>query len=108
MADGVAGPVPRAPAGGVSRGLALLVAGAMFMEILDATVIAPAAPHIAADLGVAAVDIDVAITAHVLTLAVLIRSAGGRPGQAGHLRDAHAPLQRGRRWESLASRHPIG
>jgi hypothetical protein len=44
--------------------------------------IAPAAPHIAADLGVAAVDIDVAITAHVLTLAVLIRSAGGRPGQA--------------------------
>ena len=76
MADGVAGPVPRAPAGGVSRGLALLVAGAMFMEILDATVIAPAAPHIAADLGVAAVDINVAITAYVLTLAVLIPISG--------------------------------
>ena len=76
MADGVAGPVPRAPAGGVSRGLALLVAGAMFMEILDATVIAPAAPHIAADLAVAAVDINVAITAYVLTLAVLIPVSG--------------------------------
>ena len=76
MADGVTGPVPRAPAGGVSRGLALLVAGAMFMEILDATVIAPAAPHIAADLGVAAVDINVAITAYVLTLAVLIPVSG--------------------------------
>ena len=38
-------------ADGVHRGLALLVAGAMFMEIMDGTVIAPAAPHIAASLG---------------------------------------------------------
>ena len=48
----------------------------MFMEILDATVIAPAAPHIAESLGVAAVDINVAITAYVLTLAVLIPVSG--------------------------------
>jgi EmrB/QacA subfamily drug resistance transporter len=60
----------------VSRGLALLVAGSFFMEILDGTVIAPAAPHIAADLGVLAVDINVAITAYVLTLAVLIPVSG--------------------------------
>jgi EmrB/QacA subfamily drug resistance transporter len=60
----------------VSRGLALLVAGSYFMEILDGTVIAPAAPHIAADLQVAAVDINVAITAYVLTLAVLIPVSG--------------------------------
>jgi EmrB/QacA subfamily drug resistance transporter len=59
-----------------SRGLALLVAGAYFMEILDATVIAPAAPHIAADLGVAPVAVNVAITAYVLTLAVLIPISG--------------------------------
>jgi EmrB/QacA subfamily drug resistance transporter len=59
-----------------SRGLALLVAGAYFMEILDATVIAPAAPHIAADLGVPAVAVNVAITAYVLTLAVLIPISG--------------------------------
>jgi EmrB/QacA subfamily drug resistance transporter len=58
------------------RGLALLVAGAYFMEILDATVIAPAAPHIAADLGVPAVGVNVAITAYVLTLAVLIPISG--------------------------------
>jgi EmrB/QacA subfamily drug resistance transporter len=64
------------PAGRVARGLALLVAGAYFMEILDATVIAPAAPHIAADLGVPAVAINVAITAYVLTLAVLIPVSG--------------------------------
>jgi EmrB/QacA subfamily drug resistance transporter len=63
-------------AGGVSRGLALLVAGALFMEILDGTVIAPAAPHIAADFGVNAVAINVAITAYVLTLAVLIPISG--------------------------------
>jgi EmrB/QacA subfamily drug resistance transporter len=66
---------PDAPAA-VSRGLALLVAGSYFMEILDGTVIAPAAPHIAADLAVPAVDINVAITAYVLTLAVLIPVSG--------------------------------
>ena len=58
------------------RGLALLVAGGMFMEILDATVIAPAAPHIAADLGVRAVAVNVAITAYVLTLAVFVPVSG--------------------------------
>ncbi len=64
-------PTPR-----LARGLALLVAGAFFMEILDATVIAPAAPHMAADLGVPAVAVNVAITAYVLTLAVLIPVSG--------------------------------
>ena len=54
----------------------MLVAGAYFMEILDATVIAPAAPHIAEDLGVGAVTVNVAITAYVLTLAVLIPASG--------------------------------
>ena len=53
----------------VRRGLALLVAGSTFMEILDGTVIAPAAPHIAADFGVPAVAVNVVITAYVLTLA---------------------------------------
>ena len=61
---------------GTARALALLVAGAYFMEILDATVIAPAAPHIAVDLGVTAVSVNVAITAYVLTLAVLIPISG--------------------------------
>jgi EmrB/QacA subfamily drug resistance transporter len=60
----------------VRRGLALLVAGGMFMEVLDATVIGPAAPHIAADLGVPAVAIGVVVTAYVLTLAVLVPVSG--------------------------------
>jgi EmrB/QacA subfamily drug resistance transporter len=60
----------------VSRGLALLVAGGLFMEILDGTVIAPAAPHIADAFGIPAVAVNVAITAYVLTLAVLIPISG--------------------------------
>src|SRR3954447_10219108 len=48
----------------------------MFMEILDGTVIAPAAPHIAASFGVPAVAVNVAITAYALALAVLIPISG--------------------------------
>ena len=76
MADGGDQRTPQASSAGVSRGLALLVAGGLFMEMLDATVVAPAAPHIAADLDVAAVDVNVVITAYVLTLAVLIPVSG--------------------------------
>src|SRR3954451_21494856 len=76
MADAVDERTPQASTAGVSRGLALLVAGGLFMEMLDATVVAPAAPHIATDLDVAAVDINVVITTYVLTLAVLIPVSG--------------------------------
>jgi EmrB/QacA subfamily drug resistance transporter len=46
------------------------------MEFFDATVIAPAAPHIAASFGVPPVQVNVAVTAYVLTLAVLIPVSG--------------------------------
>ena len=58
------------------RGMALLVAGAFFMEILDATIIAPAIPLIADSLGVQAVDVNVAISAYLVTVAVLIPATG--------------------------------
>src|SRR4051794_17681434 len=48
----------------------------MFMEILDGPVIAPAAPQIAADFGVPAVSVNVAITAYVLAVGVLIPISG--------------------------------
>ena len=67
---------PQPPPGSVRRPLALLVAASYFMEIFDGTVIAPAAPHIAADFGIPAVGVNVAITAYVLTLAVLIPTSG--------------------------------
>ena len=67
---------PAASGGGLPRGLALLVAGAFFMEILDGTVIAPAAPLIAADLGIRAVDVNIAISGYLVTVAVLIPISG--------------------------------
>ncbi|MCV7152677.1 MFS transporter [Mycolicibacterium pyrenivorans] len=63
--------------------MALLVAGAFFMEILDATIIAPAIPAIAASFGVAAVDVNVAISAYLVTVAVLIPASGWIAGRFG-------------------------
>lgn len=59
-------------ASGLPLGLALLVAGALFMEILDGTIIATAAPQIAASFGVAPVDVHIISTVYLLTLAVAI------------------------------------
>ncbi|HEY8788909.1 MAG TPA: MFS transporter [Actinopolymorphaceae bacterium] len=61
---------------GLNRGLALLVAGTFFMENLDGTIIATAAPSMAADFGIASVDIHSAITAYLVTLAVGIPLSG--------------------------------
>ena len=82
------GEAPPAPnTGGVReslpRGLALLVAASMFMEILDETVIAPALPQIAADFGVRAVSVNLAITAYVLAVALLIPVSGWLSGRFG-------------------------
>ncbi|MDX1875522.1 MFS transporter [Mycolicibacterium sp. 120266] len=58
------------------RKVALLVAGAFFMEILDASILTPAIPAIAGQFGVDAVDVNVAITAYLVTVAVLIPASG--------------------------------
>ena len=60
----------------LNRPLALLVAGTFFMENLDGTIIATAAPAIAADLGVAPVDVNLAMTAYLVTIAVGIPISG--------------------------------
>lgn len=59
-----------------ARLMALLVAAAFFMENLDATVIVTALPDMAASFGVNPVDLNVGITAYVLTLAVFIPASG--------------------------------
>jgi EmrB/QacA subfamily drug resistance transporter len=70
-------PPPATPSGSsFPRGMALLVAGAFFMEILDATIIAPAIPLIADSFGVEPVDVNVAISAYLVTVAVLIPASG--------------------------------
>jgi EmrB/QacA subfamily drug resistance transporter len=56
--------------------IALLVAGALFMEQLDGTVIATALPQMAASFGVTAVDLNVGMSAYLLTVAVFIPASG--------------------------------
>ena len=52
--------------------LALIVAGAFFMESLDGTVIVTALPQIGRSFGVTATDLSLAVTAYLLTVAALI------------------------------------
>lgn len=59
-----------------SSAIALLVAGAFFMENLDGTVIVTALPQMAASFGVDPVSMNVGVSAYVLTLAVLIPASG--------------------------------
>src|SRR6266478_7096473 len=56
--------------------IALLVAGALFMEQLDGTVIATALPQMALSFGVAAVDLNIGMSAYLLTVAVFIPASG--------------------------------
>jgi EmrB/QacA subfamily drug resistance transporter len=58
------------------RPLALLVAATFFMENLDGTVITTALPRMAVSLHQPAVRLSVAITAYLVTLAVLIPVSG--------------------------------
>jgi EmrB/QacA subfamily drug resistance transporter len=64
------------PGRGLSRRLAALVAVAYFMEILDGTIVATAAPDMARSLGVRPAEISVSITAYLLTVAVLVPVSG--------------------------------
>src|SRR5579862_4462817 len=59
-----------------SSAIALLVAGALFMEQLDGTVIATALPQMALSFGVAPVDLNIGMSAYLLTVAVFIPASG--------------------------------
>jgi EmrB/QacA subfamily drug resistance transporter len=61
---------------GLNRPLALLVAGAFFMENVDGTIIQTALPAIGREFGLPAVDINVAITAYLLAVAVSVPLGG--------------------------------
>lgn len=67
---------PRSRSATLNRPLALLVAGTFFMENLDGTIISTAAPAIARDLHVAPVDVNLALTAYLVTIAVGIPISG--------------------------------
>ncbi len=64
------------PSTSSSRALALIVAGAFFMEFLDGTVIATALPRMAASFDVPAVDLGIGMSAYLLTLAAFLPASG--------------------------------
>ncbi|MGQ9366864.1 MFS transporter [Azospirillum sp. ST 5-10] len=59
-----------------SSAVPLLVAGAYFMEMLDGTVITTALPQMARSFGADPVDLNVGMSAYLLTVAVLIPISG--------------------------------
>ncbi|MGN6445742.1 MFS transporter [Amnibacterium sp.] len=65
-----------ADATALNRPLAILVAGAYFMENLDGTIVQTAAPAIGRTFGLPAVDINAAITAYLLSVAVSVPLGG--------------------------------
>jgi EmrB/QacA subfamily drug resistance transporter len=58
------------------RAVALIVAAALLMEQIDVTVLATALPTMARDFGVSAVNMSVAMTSYLLSLAVFIPASG--------------------------------
>ncbi|MDR2689988.1 MAG: MFS transporter [Azoarcus sp.] len=58
------------------RPLAMIVGGAFFMEQLDTTIIAPAIPAMALDLGVEPLRLNLALTVYLLCLVVFIPISG--------------------------------
>ena len=68
---------------GRALAVALLVAGALFMENLDATIIATGLPTMARDFHVTAVALNVGITAYLLTLAIFIPVSGWMANRFG-------------------------
>ena len=58
------------------RTIAVIVASAMFMEQLDATVLATALPTMARDFSVSAPAMGIALTSYLLSLAIFIPASG--------------------------------
>lgn len=59
-----------------SRVLPLIVASALFMEQMESTIIATALPSIAADLGISAISLKLALTTYLLGLTVFLPVSG--------------------------------
>jgi EmrB/QacA subfamily drug resistance transporter len=73
-ADSLPPTVPSAPQGPATSPtlIALIVAAAFFMEILDATIIAPAIPEMAKSFGTTAVAVSTGISSYLITVAIFI------------------------------------
>jgi EmrB/QacA subfamily drug resistance transporter len=65
------------------RTVALIIACAMFMENLDATVLTTALPTMARDFGVRAPELSIALTSYLLALAMFIPASGAAADRFG-------------------------
>lgn len=86
---------PDSKAGSRIRGyrrIALIVACALFMQNLDATVLATALPTMARDFGVPATGMSLALTAYLLALAVFIPASGSAADRFGARRVFQAAI----------------
>ena len=72
----LAGGVAAAGFSSRSTPIALLVASAYFMENLDGTVVVTAMPQMATAFSVHPIDLNIGVSAYLLTLAVLIPASG--------------------------------
>lgn len=68
---------------GLSRATSLILAAALFMEMMDSTVIATALPSIAADIGTSPVSLKLALTSYLVALAVFIPISGWLSDRVG-------------------------
>ncbi|WP_395334536.1 DHA2 family efflux MFS transporter permease subunit [Novosphingobium sp. BL-8H] len=71
------------PATSNYRLIALIIASALFMEFVDATVLATALPTMARDFGVRPQDMSVALTSYLLALAIFIPASGALADRFG-------------------------
>ena len=76
MPDQIFHPVRTERAAPNFRTIALIVASAMLMENVDATVLATALPTMARDFGVDAPSMSIALTSYLLSLAIFIPASG--------------------------------
>jgi EmrB/QacA subfamily drug resistance transporter len=72
-----------ATSGASYRTIALIIACAMFMENLDATVLATALPTMARDFHVRAPEMSIALTSYLLALAIFIPASGAAADRFG-------------------------
>ena len=74
------------------RPMALIIASAMFMEQLDATVLTTALPTMARDFGVAPLKMSLSLTGYLLSLAIFIPISGRIADRFGALRIFRAAI----------------
>lgn len=68
---------------GLSRATSLILAAALFMEMMDSTIIATALPSIAIDIGTNPVSLKLALTSYLVALAVFIPISGWLSDRVG-------------------------